>query len=295
MPDGKKQNPHEMENSINPLFNVQEVHKMGMIINPYRFGIPFTGILDTYSGATAGYSLRKLRSAYTGYCIEVRRSLDDATQNIGFVNNVLDESALTTFVGANDGFVKTWYDQAGSYNLIQSTNSKQPQIISSGSIITLNNKPSLQFIRASSHYLYTAAYSSKLSQPGTIVFVCNKKDNSGYFFDGLNDDRWAQGNDTWMFAGSAPSGAFQAGSLNSQQLGFYIFNTANSYAYHNGSKTLDNKNVGNNTLGGITLGKWVYGNNYFDGYSQEHIVYNSDKSSDRSSIETAINSFYTIY
>ena len=37
MQAGKKQNRHEMELPINPLFNVQEVKKMGMIINPYRF------------------------------------------------------------------------------------------------------------------------------------------------------------------------------------------------------------------------------------------------------------------
>ena len=41
-------------------------------------------LLDSYSGAAAAYSLRKLRSSYTGNAIKVRRSSDNAEMNIGF-------------------------------------------------------------------------------------------------------------------------------------------------------------------------------------------------------------------
>jgi len=54
----------------------------------------FSYVLDTYTGAQIAYSFRKLRSAYSGNCIEVRRSSDNTTQNIGFVANVLDEVSL---------------------------------------------------------------------------------------------------------------------------------------------------------------------------------------------------------
>ena len=60
-----------------------------------------TPVLDDYSGAAAAYSLRKVRSAYTGSAINVRRSSDDTTQDIGFdANGDLDTTALTTFVNA---------------------------------------------------------------------------------------------------------------------------------------------------------------------------------------------------
>jgi hypothetical protein len=111
-----------------------------MIINPYLVqpsGPAFTGLLDTYSGAAVAYSAaRRLSSTYTGSLIRVRRSSDNAEQNIGYdINNVLDEAALTTFVGANNGFVTTWYDQSGNANnAVQSTAANQPQIVSSGTI-----------------------------------------------------------------------------------------------------------------------------------------------------------------
>jgi hypothetical protein len=103
-------------------------------------------LLDTYTGAAAAYSVRKLRTAYTGSAIRVRRSSDNTEQDIGFSGNDLDTSALTTFVGANNGFVTTWYDQSGNArNAIQSTAVNQPQIVSSGTILTENSKPSLRF------------------------------------------------------------------------------------------------------------------------------------------------------
>lgn len=57
-------------------------------------------LLDTYSGAAAAYSLRKLSTAYTGSAIRVRRDFDNFEQNIGFdVNGNLDTGSLQTFVG----------------------------------------------------------------------------------------------------------------------------------------------------------------------------------------------------
>jgi len=44
--------------------------------------------------STGAYSLRKLRSAYTGSAIRVRRSSDSTEQDIGFVNNELDTVSL---------------------------------------------------------------------------------------------------------------------------------------------------------------------------------------------------------
>jgi hypothetical protein len=95
----------------------------------------FTGLLDTYTGAAAAYSLRLLRSAYTGDAIRVRRASDNTEQDIGFVSNELDISALTTFCSGTNGFVKTWYDQSGNgYDATQTTDASQPQIVSSGSV-----------------------------------------------------------------------------------------------------------------------------------------------------------------
>lgn len=104
-------------------------------------------LLDTYNIVGAAYSLRKLRTAYTGYAIRVRRSSDNTTQDIGFNSNgVLDTAALLSFVGAGNGTVTIWYDQSGNgYNAVPFLTIGTPDIVSAGTIYTLNGKPSLYF------------------------------------------------------------------------------------------------------------------------------------------------------
>lgn len=62
---------------------------------------PFTGLLDIYPSAAVAYSLRKLRTDYSGNAIRVRRNIDNAEQNIGFSGNDLDTNSMLDFVGAN--------------------------------------------------------------------------------------------------------------------------------------------------------------------------------------------------
>ena len=112
-----------------------------IIIDSYKYR---KYLLDLFP-ATVAYSLRKLRSGQT-IAIRVQRSSDNAEQDIGFVGNELDTASLLSFCGAGNGFVTTWYDQSGNgYNATQTTQANQPQIVSSGVVITENGKPAIQF------------------------------------------------------------------------------------------------------------------------------------------------------
>ena len=107
-------------------------------------------ILDSYPGAIASYSLRKLSSRYFGPTIRVRRDSDNTEQDIGFAFSSegfkLDENALTAFVGNANGFVTKWYDQSGNgVDQASSVASQQPQIVTSGTTYTSNGKLALYF------------------------------------------------------------------------------------------------------------------------------------------------------
>ena len=105
------------------------------------------GLLDIYPNAAVAYSLRQLTAAYTNSPIKVRRSFDNAEADIGFTAlGNLDESALTSFCGTGNGFITTWYDQSGNgKNATQTTAINQPQIVSSGSVLLQNGKPTVKF------------------------------------------------------------------------------------------------------------------------------------------------------
>jgi len=90
--------------------------------------------LDRYkNNVVMGFSYYKLFSSYTGYCVKVRRSSDDATQDFGFVDGYLDTASILAFCGAGSGYVHTWYNQyAAGNDAIQTTLANQPRIVNSG-------------------------------------------------------------------------------------------------------------------------------------------------------------------
>ena len=105
----------------------------------------FEGILNQFPGASLGLSLELLDKDYSGFCIKVRRSSDNAEKNIGFVNNVLDASSLMTFAGSDTVTVTIWYDQSGSgNNATQTQGSRQPMIVDAGTLVTIAGQPAIQ-------------------------------------------------------------------------------------------------------------------------------------------------------
>ena len=105
-----------------------------------------TCILDSISTTPeAAYALRKLKAAYAGNAVTVRRSSDSTTSNIGFLaNGALNTASLLSFCAATNCYVTTWYDQSGNgKDAVQTTTAQQPQIVASGSLETFQSLPTL--------------------------------------------------------------------------------------------------------------------------------------------------------
>jgi hypothetical protein len=85
--------------------------------------------LDANPGAVA-YGFRKLRTGYAGKAVQLQRSSDSATQDIGFTSSCnFDTSSATAFCAATTCSVKIWYDQSGNgNNLTQATLGNQPTV-----------------------------------------------------------------------------------------------------------------------------------------------------------------------
>jgi hypothetical protein len=249
-----------------------------------------TPLLDTYTGAAAAYSLRKLRSAYSGSAIRVRRASDNAEQDIGFnVFGELDTVSLASFCSGTDGFVKTWYDQSGNANDATQTNTaNQPKIYDSSTGVTTDGtKPTIEFASAgNSNLVFT-----RISDIQTIFTVRSSSGvqlRTNFMGDSANNDyRSASG---VLLSGSAAS--YVTGGSNyidgaltnytatakptTQSLFTMIHSSANGRSNY---LTQDRSN---------TARSW-------DGPFSELIIYNTDKSTNRTNIEDNINTFYSIY
>lgn len=256
--------------------------------------VAFTGLLNDYSGAAAAYSLRLLDNTYSGNGIKVRRSSDNAEQDIAFVNNELDTASLETFAGSGDAFVTTWYDQSGNTNnASQTTASKQPKIVSSGTTITDNGKPSLEFNGSSSEFTITEISLANYSN----YFVSSVSDfgDSRTLIGKFTSDYYQVLSGGSSFK-SNPGGTFTGfnGVLNTQFLLSINRDTSNVIsANKNGSSfgsTFTTSTTSVIRFIGQANGIWRY-----KGKMSEIVLYSSDQSSDQSGIETNINDFYSIY
>jgi hypothetical protein len=258
----------------------------------------FTFLLDTYPSASVAYSLRKLRSAYTGNCIKVRRSSDNTSQDIGFINNVLDTSSLLTFCGAGDGFVSEWYDQSGNTkNATQITAANQPRIVNAGNLDLVNGKAAV-LGDGSNDTLRNTTLS--LSNPSSIFTVVDKVGTSGNFGLFTNTGNLA-GTFTLTFNGY---NFYQNGASFSPT---YVNNNQSLLVTKTATTGTDWEFYGNNTAItgvqniGTTIGTVI---SLFDRssnasranlYMQEYIVWNSNQMTNRVGIQTQINTYYTIY
>lgn len=147
-------------------------------------------LLDSISQeATAGFSTRKLRSAYAGNCIKVNRSGDATTQDISFSGNELDTSSMVSFVvaggGAQNGSVDSWYDQGSSARDLVKSASSSPLIVSSGATLTLNGFPTAVFSAASQQYIPGATLGNYISASAyTLMAIVRPNSGNGTVPDG---------------------------------------------------------------------------------------------------------------
>ena len=264
----------------------------------------FSGLLDTYTGAAAAYSTRRLYSLYTGAALRVREDGTDTETDIGFDSNGdLDTAAIATHCGSANGYVSKWYDQSQSggtgsgTDAVQATEVDQPQIYNGTSVITENAKPTLDFAGTG---FFTATLAAELSQPNTYSSVA--KTESGQIRSTLSDGysnrnliNYANASGVLqMFAGSAVNGSDQRGSQNHL---FALFSGSSSYCYVNGTQDVSG-NVGADGLGTqLDIGAGGGTGSPFNelhGNIQEWIVWNSNQDTNRSGIEGNLNAHYQI-
>lgn len=295
---------------------------IGIISQP-----PFT--LNIASGAVLALSLRKLSSTYTGYACKVRRSSDNATTDVAFDyttvvsgNSIVSAGGnLTTWMGSDNVFVETWYDQSGnSNNATMSTAANQPQLANAGVIYTQNNRPTINFNNSSAHY-WTVADAASLHIATSMYFawVGTTDDTTTTRIFAPYDARMSASpfRGTSVFFGNGPQKAYfqwigDAGSFadasttwTTNTLFLLSFNgvySSKAYTFYKNNSSLSTATSG--TTGGtnfssetVTIGiarDLNIGNNIYGKYS-ELIIYNTSLSADNlNAVNRSIKAYYGI-
>jgi hypothetical protein len=264
------------------------------------------GLLDTFSGAAAAYSLRNLqgRSGKDSAIVRVRRSSDNTESD--FTATEVSDGTLAAWVGAgNNGFVPTWYDQSGNgRHATQASTARQPQIVSNGVLLAKNLRPTINFDGSDDFLTNTTA----INQQITLFIVCstditppsvpivafdgNTTTTSRNIFSVNNTTR-----NLGMFAGVPLNMTSAAPAVDTLFLGYGLFNTTQSEVAFNGLVGATG-NAGSQVLDlGWRIGaeRALVSGFQWDGKISEVVFWAANQSSNRVGIEANINAHYSIY
>lgn len=251
-------------------------------------------LLDSYPGAAAAYSLRSLSLAYGGPVVRVRRSSDNTEAD--FTAAQVPDGTLTTFCGAGDGFVRTWYDQTGgSADATQTTTANQPKIVSSGALVTHASKPAISW---SGNPVRLNADSLRNKATLSSFIVKNTSDTDYAIFNGASNAY------SYIATQSSSSTGIIANygtpTLFANNVQFTGTTRGQVYTHLDGYKLEVHLNASISSFWNwFDIGVYNRGSNgnSFDyvGTIQELIFYPSDVSSNRVAIQNNINAHYSIY
>ena len=299
------------------------------------FGNQLIKILDIFPTAHHAYSLRKLRSAYSGFCLRIRRttttpSVTTTTVDLSFdSNNTISLNSAITYVSGtattatNLGqfcasilngytnpdlvninqniFVVTWFDQSGNgKNPTNATAGQQPRLVNGGNLETSGGKVAVRFTRASSNNLSitdTTANINNMSSYWVGAFVTTVINQIGYSLATANRFYfpYIPGANTFA-AYNTSTTAIQLDTGVSTNRKLYELlapsplNSSVAQGWSNGFAQ-GTRAIATATTTNIQIGTGL--TNYFDGYIQEIIGYQSN--TNREGKESNINSFWQIF
>jgi hypothetical protein len=287
------------------------------MINRLGLGLPrskmFIFGVNIFKDATAAYSLRDLGLGADSV-VRVRRDSDNAEQD--FTSSEITDGTLTTFCGSNDGFVSVWYDQSSNgNNATQATAASQPKIVSSGTVIKENSVPALDFDGSDDFITVSSSlYSNVINMFTTMKVLTTTSSEPSYYqrivhlTDGANSYQITRASGTAGYELLSKNSEYNTstdsldwGTHNGQfLLSAQTDNTLNSdEIYIDGvSQSEGGENIpigaGDNSKSTFGARDDLLSSSFFEGSIQEIIIYDTDKSADRTDIESDIATYFNI-
>ena len=254
------------------------------------------------SGAWTSVTLNVPGGRTTGAQYLVLRIQADAAAKYGETGdtNVRVKNIVVTQT-TGSGFVTTWYDQSGNgNNATQTDTDKQPAIASNGSLFAdgIDFDGSDDSLSSSSGFNFTS------SDDLSVFSISNPDSASGQNpivsqSDGTGTGRSfiETGSTINTFIGGSEQN-FGSASASQSIITLIYDDSANTLdAFKNGSQSGSQKTsiTAEAASGVLNIGKNKAGSQFFDGKISEVIIYLSDQTDNRGSLETNINSYYSIF
>lgn len=291
---------------------------MGFLINPYIYGSAASLLLDDYPAEQA-YSVRLLRTAYSGALVRIRRSSDsaekdfypDGSNKLSMTSEDGAGTSLSTWISTDSGYITKWYNQGSDGSgddVVQTTAANQPRIVNAGSIETKGGETAIYFAGTNDRLTTTitnvpepfsvfgVGTNESSATIGTISSTRSGASQEGYSM--FVDRRTNKVHSNIDEGASATQLLYpsQINDANQRLLTLILDSSLNGEAWHDGS-SVDTHTYGSSIAGSnsFSIGAQAINSTYLTGYIQEVIFYHTDETSNRTQIELDINNHYSIY
>jgi|TARA_R100000479_G_scaffold169307_1_gene110921 hypothetical protein len=245
-------------------------------------------------GAAAAYSFRDI-GADGGAVVNVTRSSD--TQRQDFTATEITNGTLEAFIGSgNNGTIKIWYDQSGNGKHLEADGgvTREPILVSSGSLVTDNGKPAL----SCDTYEYLTVNNSQSVNTSAFYLVLNVTDISvarDVMGTVSGNDHWFRfnNNDYENLRWNTVSHVFDKTAEGQQIIISVDIDSSNVLRYfEDGSQSGADKS---GSTGQFVMQRFLRrstATNEFRGKVSEAIFFDSDKTAERTEITNLINAHY---
>ena len=268
-------------------------------------------LLDDYPNTNGhSYSLRQL-SASTTNVVRVRRTSDNTEQD--FTAAGLTDGTLDLFCGEEAGYVAKWYDQSGSSDVLNFTALQQPLIYNGeeGGLLLQNGKPCMEFdgVDDTLQVLLSTPYASSYYLFAVNTFVGPIPSGKRYIY-GLNDPGFFNPTSMSSYLTQEPLATELKLRGTSDLVGTMTTNPTLQSLYYNrqidspiaqsiinvnGQNISSLANNGSASINAIHIGSSTVPGGHSNIRLQEFILYRADPASNATSIESNINTHYSIY
>jgi hypothetical protein len=261
----------------------------------------FVGLLDDYPNAAAAYSVRLLSGSYTGALVRIRKDTGgqpekdfypDENGELSLDSEDGGNTRLGNWIGSNDGYLVTWYSQAGisGRDVTNSTASTQPKLLTAG-VFETNDNGNIAVNYASGNFLRVTGVTG-ISTTNVEVYTVFENDSiRGVLFYSPNYIYFQSGD-----ASSALSGVGSPSlRINGADDGA-ITSRANLYtSVGTTTKLFGVRDIVPTAYSEINVLQFGAAAIPQICFLSEYIVWDSSQSGNRTGIETNINDFFNIY
>jgi hypothetical protein len=280
-------------------------------------GLQETTLPADHGTCAAAYSLRKVKSDYTGHAVRIRRESDDVEVNVSFdtndevstsspIENTTEqggESGSTTattlgeFISGTNAAVHTWYDQSGnSNNATQEEDASQP-LLAEGGNLNLDDalKPQIDFtsdptflaftpVSFTNETIFVKSSSVLINAFSTVI---SNADNRAVIDQSTNDVQY-----------NVTAGGFatiSASHANDDQVFTFMRDSTNVSVFQNGVAKGTSTTYANDSIQRSVIGRRGDTEGEYSGAMSEYILYGVAQIDNRFKVESNINNHYGLY